>query len=53
MVYDLPSGASRLIQKSDGFVATFVSGEQVIKDSLLCPARPGRLVRGSQKRQSD
>ena len=53
MVYDLPSGASRLIQKSDGFVATFVSGEQIIKESLLCPARPGRLVRASQNKQND
>ena len=53
MVYDLPSGAARLIQKSDGFIATFVSGEQVIKDSLLCPSRPGRLVRASQRKQND
>jgi len=45
MVYDLPSNAARLMQKACGFVATFVSGEQVIQDSLLCPARPGRLIR--------
>ena len=45
MVCDLPGGASRLMQKSKGFVATFVSGEQVIQDSLLCPARPGSLIR--------
>ena len=45
MVGDLPGGASRLMQKADGFVATFVSGEQIIEESLLCPARPGCLIR--------
>ena len=45
MVCDLPGGASRLMQKASGFIATFVSGEQVIQNSLLCPARPGSLVR--------
>ena len=45
MICDLPGGASRLMQKATGFVATFVSGEQVIQDSLLCPARPGSLIR--------
>ena len=45
MVGDLPGGASRLMQKADGFVATFVSGEQIIQESLLCPARPGCLIR--------
>ena len=45
MVCDLPGGASRLMQKASGFVATFVSGEQIIQDSLLCPARPGSLIR--------
>jgi N-acyl-D-aspartate/D-glutamate deacylase len=45
MIDDLPGGASRLMQKATGFFATFVSGEQVIQESRLCPARPGRLVR--------
>jgi N-acyl-D-aspartate/D-glutamate deacylase len=45
MIDDLPGGASRLMQKASGFSATFVSGEQIIQESLLCPARPGRLVR--------
>ena len=45
MVCDLPGGASRLMQKASGFLATFVSGEQIIKNSLLCPARPGALIR--------
>ena len=45
MVYDLPSGAARLMQKANGFVATFVSGQQIIEDSELSSARPGRLVR--------
>ena len=45
MINDLPSGSHRLMQKAEGFVATFVSGEQIIEDSALCANRPGRLVR--------
>jgi N-acyl-D-aspartate/D-glutamate deacylase len=45
MVSDLPAGGQRLLQDGRGFVATFVSGEQVIHDDVLTEARPGRLVR--------
>ncbi|MAA80254.1 MAG: amidohydrolase [Deltaproteobacteria bacterium] len=45
MVCDLPGGSSRLMQKASGFTATFVSGVQVIQDSLLCQSRPGSLIR--------
>ncbi|HVU73967.1 MAG TPA: amidohydrolase family protein [Mycobacteriales bacterium] len=46
-VNDLPGGAGRLVQRSEGYVATFVAGEQVIADGELTGALPGRLVRGS------
>ena len=46
VVYDLPSGGRRLIQKTDGYVATLVSGRPVYRESEATGALPGRLVRG-------
>jgi N-acyl-D-aspartate/D-glutamate deacylase len=46
-VTDLPSGAGRLIQRSDGYVATLVAGETVVDRGELTDARPGTLVRGA------
>jgi N-acyl-D-aspartate/D-glutamate deacylase len=45
MVFDLPAGGRRLIQKVDGYRATFVAGEQTYDDGKPTGARPGRLVR--------
>ena len=45
MVFDLPAGGRRLIQRADGYVATFVAGEQTFADGVATGARPGRLVR--------
>ncbi len=45
VVDDLPTGASRIVQRSDGYVATIVSGEVVLRDGVHTSARPGRLVR--------
>jgi N-acyl-D-amino-acid deacylase len=45
-VEDLPGGAGRLIQRSDGYVETMVLGETVVADGELTDARPGGLVRG-------
>ena len=47
-VHDLPGGAGRLIQRSEGYVATFVSGAQTIAEDERTDERPGRLVRGSR-----
>jgi N-acyl-D-amino-acid deacylase len=44
-VCDLPGGAGRLVQRAEGFVATFVSGEQVLEDDEITGALPGRLIR--------
>jgi N-acyl-D-amino-acid deacylase len=47
-VEDLPGGAARLIQRSDGYVETMVRGQTVVADGELTDARPGGLVRGSR-----
>jgi N-acyl-D-aspartate/D-glutamate deacylase len=43
---DLPGGASRLVQKGDGFLATVVGGVVVFDGSEHTGALPGRLLRG-------
>ncbi len=48
MVYDLPGGARRLLQTADGYDATIVAGEVVMRDGADTGARPGKLVRGAQ-----
>jgi N-acyl-D-aspartate/D-glutamate deacylase len=48
IVYDLPAGGKRLIQRTDGFDATIVSGEIVYRHGEATGALPGRLVRGAQ-----
>ena len=48
VVYDLPSGGRRLIQRTDGYVATLVSGKIVTREGQATGALPGRLVRGPQ-----
>ena len=45
-VEDLPGGAGRLIQRSDGYVATMVLGQTVVAEGELTDATPGGLVRG-------
>ena len=48
VVYDLPAGGRRLIQRTDGFDATIVSGEIVYRQGEATGALPGRLVRGAR-----
>jgi N-acyl-D-aspartate/D-glutamate deacylase len=48
LVHDLPGGARRLVQRADGYVATFVAGEQTWSEGEDTGARPGRLVRGAR-----
>ena len=47
MVYDLPSGGKRLIQRSHGYRATICNGEVTHEDGEFTGALPGRLIRGS------
>jgi N-acyl-D-aspartate/D-glutamate deacylase len=42
---DLPTGASRILQPSTGYLATMVAGEIVRRDDEDTGVRPGRLVR--------
>jgi N-acyl-D-amino-acid deacylase len=46
MRYDLPAGARRLLQQADGYDATIVSGDVVMRNGHDTGARPGVLVRG-------
>ena len=48
MVFDLPSDARRFVQRAEGYVATLVSGEVVMRAGEPTEARPGALVRGSR-----
>ena len=46
MVYDLPTGARRLMQHADGYVATIKTGQVIYRDGVATGALPGKLVRG-------
>jgi N-acyl-D-aspartate/D-glutamate deacylase len=46
MVYDLPTGARRLMQEAEGYVATIKSGEVIYRNGQPTGALPGKLLRG-------
>ena len=46
--HDLPTGARRLEQRADGYVATIVSGKVVYREGEATGVLPGRLVRGAR-----
>ncbi len=48
MVYDLPAGGRRLVQRARGYVATIKRGVVVRDHDAATGERPGRLVRGPQ-----
>jgi len=48
IVFDLPAGGQRLIQKASGYKYTIVSGEVTFVDGESTGALPGRLLRGQQ-----
>ena len=45
MIYDLPAGGRRLIQKARGYVATLCNGEVTYENGQHTGAMPGRLIR--------
>jgi N-acyl-D-amino-acid deacylase len=47
MAHDLPGGAARLLQASQGYLATLVAGTPTRLDDADTGARPGRLLRGA------
>ncbi|MBI1397319.1 MAG: amidohydrolase family protein [Betaproteobacteria bacterium] len=48
IVYDLPAGGRRLVQKARGYLHSFVSGVEVMRDGEPTGALPGKLVRGAR-----
>jgi N-acyl-D-aspartate/D-glutamate deacylase len=48
LVFDLPAGGKRLVQKPTGYRHTFVAGVETMADGHFTGHRPGRLVRGAQ-----
>jgi N-acyl-D-aspartate/D-glutamate deacylase len=45
MVFDLPAGGRRLIQKVEGYAATVVAGQVTFEHGEPTGARPGGLYR--------
>ena len=50
MVFDLPAGGRRLVQRVDGYAATWVAGVQTFAGGEPTGDLPGRLVRGGGAR---
>lgn len=46
MIFDLPAGGRRLVQRADGYVATIVNGVPIFENGQATGALPGRLLRG-------
>jgi len=50
IVYDLPAGGKRLIQKAEGYTATIISGTLAFKNGEPTGALVGKLLRGARPR---
>jgi N-acyl-D-aspartate/D-glutamate deacylase len=48
MRFDLPGGGRRLLQRADGYLHTFVRGQEIYAGGEPTDALPGRLIRGPQ-----
>ena len=48
VIDDLPTGASRIVQRASGFEATICAGEVTFRNGSPTGARPGRLIRGKR-----
>jgi N-acyl-D-amino-acid deacylase len=48
LVADLPGGATRLVQRADGYVTTIKSGQRTFVAGEDTGARPGSLLRGAR-----
>jgi N-acyl-D-amino-acid deacylase len=46
LAHDLPAGAKRLKQKSEGLLATVVNGQVLLRNNEHTGALPGKLLRG-------
>jgi N-acyl-D-aspartate/D-glutamate deacylase len=45
ILFDLPAGGKRLVQRVEGYRMTLVAGEPVCEDGVATGALPGKLVR--------
>ena len=50
IVYDLPAGGKRLVQRAHGYRHVFVNGIETLQDDVHTGQLPGRLVRGARPR---
>jgi N-acyl-D-aspartate/D-glutamate deacylase len=48
LVYDLPAGGKRLVQRADGYEMTMLSGVPVLEKGERTAALPGKLVRAGR-----
>lgn len=48
LLYDLPAGGRRIVQRADGYAHTFVAGVETYTEGEATGALPGGLVRGAQ-----
>jgi N-acyl-D-aspartate/D-glutamate deacylase len=48
LVFDLPAGGRRLLQKAEGIVATVKRGRVTFRDGEHTGAFPGKVIRGPQ-----
>jgi N-acyl-D-aspartate/D-glutamate deacylase len=49
MVFDLPAGGRRFVQRVDGYRYTLLSGVVTYENGRPTGAMPGRMIRGPQK----
>lgn len=50
ILFDLPAGGRRLMQRADGYRHTIVAGQETYRNGQATGPLPGRLVRGPQRR---
>ncbi|NQY57285.1 MAG: amidohydrolase family protein [Ilumatobacteraceae bacterium] len=48
LLYDLPAGGRRIVQRADGYAHTFVAGAETYAEGAATGELPGRLIRGAQ-----
>ena len=53
LVHDLPAGAPRIKQKTDGILATIVNGKLFMSNNEHTGIFPGRLLRGTLAKRSN
>ena len=49
MRFDLPGEGRRLLQRAEGYLHTFVRGQETYAEGEPTDALPGRLIRGAQR----